>query len=442
MRRATSPSVQKSPSFTLYPKSQAQTTTTQSSIELIPQRLNRSNTSPAVLTPHRQILDVSTSRPLTRHQAATVTAVVASPKHSTSPSEPRSPYSDSSLDSLASSIEYHDALSSRPRFEEPEWEMVTKPGARSLPTPPTSTSSNGSLGLTRTMHSHQTTSPPRVVDNFSMPDRALKQRGSRDSVFRPLKAIDDLGHGGHTPESLSDPTGTYRPSQDTVRSAEEAAAAESAASISIARQISLSQRQRQLLVPIIEPLRPRKPRASTLSTWNGKPALPQPHYIPTKAEIRGSELRAPLSEEPHPGTKMILPAERLRSNTLLNSEPESYQIVGGLAPPPVHQNPLKSSPIPPNRKTDSVRSARKAIAGISNSQGEIVLGVDGHGLAIPNGVGVAQAVSGERVQLKERNLSTPTYVMIGDADGHLGVPSNGARGHAYKRSEQIVLEHA
>lgn len=151
--------------------------------------------------------------------------------------------------------EIHDATPLKPKLTEPEWEMIPRAKAKKptpLPTPP---ASNTSLELARSDENlphgnddrSKAYSPSPTRSTVSLSKFRSKIPMSSFSVQKAPPA--QITAAPKTPASRKPPKVVpLQPVVDAYVLAD--AAAESAASISIARQISVSQRQRQLLVPI------------------------------------------------------------------------------------------------------------------------------------------------------------------------------------------------
>jgi hypothetical protein len=190
------------------------------------------------------------------------------------------------------------------------------------------------------------------------------------------------------------------------------AEAETLASISIARQISVSQRQRQLLVPI-------KNRAAGAS-GNSKP----PVSLMNGVKSMHSEAEKALPTHAQNSSAVLLP-----TMTITTSSSEHAQTSFLPATPP-----SAGAMISPKR-AGSVRAARENMRLAGKGNGMAGMGMNFRedksltGLEIPS-IGP----NGERVWVNEKKPLTPTLVEVG---GHAQ-----SHGHMYRKSERVVFERA
>jgi hypothetical protein len=199
-RCGTSPLPSKSPAMSLFPTISR---TQRDQPVPMPRRspLHRSNTSPAALSPNRQTF--LPPKPVDKH-IAPAAARLSSPWSSDVPVPPDSPSSISSAE-----IQSSTTLKPAPQFTEPAWEMATplKTGKRHA-------------------------APPQVQFNAI-------QRNQSVMASHPIHTL---------PRKQSLQSSLDALAQAGADEAEELI--NTAASISIARQISVSRRQKQMLVPI------------------------------------------------------------------------------------------------------------------------------------------------------------------------------------------------
>lgn len=357
----------------------------------------------------------------------------------------------------------------------------------SLPTPPASNSSTSSGEMTRRMHSQQWSS--------STTTSMMSTGTNATSLPSPININKSLPvprqPSGSTPTRTRVHTNTDVSShEDPLRNSptSDEAAAETAASISIARQISVSQRQqRQLLVLA-------KPRSATVSSpspgTSSRPPLSSTKPANLGGNAKGNassssldkDLPTPKSEESKAHTfkdsHMASPAQaqaRPRNSSNVDQStatPSTLPHQGPQSTPPLHQQQSSRSnhlsvvsPNIPQRAYGSVRAARLALAGISVPYGEVVLAIDGHGMGSSmNGNNILPGQGGERLLVRERKPSTPTLVEVGVQDkglsesarlhqtavggsgttseGGLRVAGNGGKGHMHRKSERVIVETA
>ncbi|KAG9230542.1 hypothetical protein BJ875DRAFT_487867 [Amylocarpus encephaloides] len=310
-RRATSPQFTKSPAFSLFPNTPSQTG--HRDREASPSRtrrhgpsgsLQRSNTSPAVLSPARPTFAPRLDNEAHATLIAHATAVAASPNidndsptiplkdptnkgRSTSmnslPANPKSKQPERSLSPEESHMvlcpsedegDYsykpsplvtHDAAPMKPKLVEPAWEIVNKPSEHT-PFPKSATSNPGSdHSVSTSLSSTSGASVSTVATSVSVPI-IFKQGPSKAQPSQQQQTRIPINN----PHSRRNPSNA---STVSVNSADEEARLKSAADVSIARQISVSRQQRQLLVPINAMRRTpsnasvsKKPSQSTLSS--------------------------------------------------------------------------------------------------------------------------------------------------------------------------------
>jgi hypothetical protein len=203
-RRVTSPQLTKSPAMSLFPNPSRTQRDGLSHTRYRATQLHRSNTSPAALSPNRQ-----TFEPLRPHEEEHT--IMLAPTPTLQPSGTlTSPWSaDESFlaldspNSMTSIEEVHDPAPLKPRLTEPKWEMISP---KSVPEDP------------------MKVKPLRLAPK---PDSKVQQLPRKQSL---QSSLDALARAGAKEEA-----------EELIRTA---------ADVSIARQISVSRRQKQLLVPI------------------------------------------------------------------------------------------------------------------------------------------------------------------------------------------------
>jgi hypothetical protein len=281
-RRATSPGLTRSPAFSLFPSTPSKISqrelspSTQPTPTTASRSLYRSNTSPAVLSPSRPVfaprLDdqayaLLVTEPSSKGLATNTTRVnaiertqTANMVESRSPSVPPKdakflkspsnwnpeeshlvlspPRSGDNVTYPPTPTSVHDTQPLKPKLVEPTWEIVNK-RAYTRATPTTASSSN--LSDHSTLVSMSSTSAASVSTATSASIPFISQQPIKSAV--QIKLAPQLQ--SHSRGKLSNASAM---SHASVEDIEERL--KSAAEVSIARQISVSQQQRQLLIPI------------------------------------------------------------------------------------------------------------------------------------------------------------------------------------------------
>jgi hypothetical protein len=308
-RRATSPQPTKSPSFSLFPNTPSRLTVREPSPSGARKSpLQRSNTSPAALSPSRpsfapgpeneshQILIspptnlIGPSHP--QYKCPSITDKVQKKEESKTTSDsstilppPRkdsrkwspdhsqlildSPVSGSGAeseediyDTSPMTMRANDTtlVPMKPKFVEPQWEMVIAPHEQTHPASTASSSVSGSTSgsdhsasASSTSTSASSISAPTAPQNSSSVPKAIiisspppetRQRSATTTATRQRRNPSEVSNASIASSNFS-VTGAAANDDD-----ENEARLKTAADVSIARQISVSRQQRQLLIPI------------------------------------------------------------------------------------------------------------------------------------------------------------------------------------------------
>lgn len=240
-RRATLAQATQSPGLSLFPGTMSSSSRIRATETLCRGPLQRSNTSPAALSPRSLPGDSQPGLPIPKLQEEAGTAALRS-AHPVTDARPtdtsRITEEDSNLvASPASIVSVHDSTPLRPKIREPDWDMVK---------PSTSTSTTVSSSSISTSTAPSTTSSSAVISKLR--PAPLEE----DSRIQPSAQLagsrDHIRDAVQRPHNASSPESTLDANSSAVQDALAEAQRITAADLSIARQISISREQRRMLL--------------------------------------------------------------------------------------------------------------------------------------------------------------------------------------------------
>ncbi|EPE24292.1 hypothetical protein GLAREA_08143 [Glarea lozoyensis ATCC 20868] len=342
-RRATSPGLTRSPAFSLFPNTPSRSSHREPSPSPQPRSaspfLHRSNTSPAALSParptfapginnevHALLVKATSSAKISPDVHTIIPSPARTPSVTTrsnqwNPNESHlvliSPQGGEDLEVLNAPSSILRAQPSMPELVEPAWEVKggNKHHAGTIhSTTPSSGRSDHSTSAS--MSSTSAASISTAATSASIPI-TLMQAGNISTQIKPPVVQ------SHSHRKLSNASGT-----STISIEDNEARLNSAAEVSIARQISVSQQQRKLLIPINQ-MRRTPSNAQTRPKHNANFPSPVTQSINAKLDI--SRQASPLGAVATAASEeRIRPlATRSQSSPLVT---EHLQVVSSVKP--------------------------------------------------------------------------------------------------------------
>jgi hypothetical protein len=288
-RRATSPQPTRSPAFSLFPSTPRLTVQDTSPSLMAPGRhapLQRSNTSPAALSPSRPSFapgpdnkvhanlmapephphiasQMSKKARNQQRQESSVMSkrVLDTPKSQTKPQNWSPSESQLTLDSPPSDANEEilkiSPLSLKTKITEPAWQMST---------PPRSRASTAASSSTTWQSNHSTSTSASSISTGAVASKPIKSQTSIPKLrSRSATTSSSVSSKRETLTSSTPPVSKVILTENEILEREQRL--KSAAEASIARQISVSRQQRQLIIPIKPPSLPNSRPSFSLNTF-------------------------------------------------------------------------------------------------------------------------------------------------------------------------------
>ncbi|KAH8587560.1 hypothetical protein B0O99DRAFT_694328 [Bisporella sp. PMI_857] len=350
-RRATSPQPTKSPAFSLFPSTPSRLTVQ----DALPSPLQRSNTSPAALSPSRpsfsrmsedgemhanlreppphipiDIRPKNTPTGKRKPDLKSTKSVPQIPKESRSKS-PHASHKSKHSNASENSEDAHDQVRMplKPKFEdkEPAWEMIVPIHGHTVTTITAgsiSSRSNGSVSGRSEGHSTTTSTSSISTSSPSSHNPAVTQKhvqiqdppatrrnraATTSAASRPLPRPAEVSNAAFGSPVAEIKVAPIKPTRKSIEDDEEREERlKSAADISIARQISVSRQQRQLLIPIKKSntVSSRPTASANISIKKPNPNFPSPtSQLNLQRSVSPLSSVAAGAESPVTGTPLV-----------------------------------------------------------------------------------------------------------------------------------------